>query len=234
MIIAEIKPLTEIKDMLKKYRKILIMGCGACVSVCMSGGKKQVELLASALRMTKKMEGDEAIISERTVPRQCEPRFIDQIKDDASQHDVILSMGCGAGAQEIAERLNPLPVLPAMNTMFIGSADGEGNFLEMCAACGECILSLTGGICPMARCPKGLLNGPCGGTKNRKCEVSPDVPCAWVMIYDRMKELGKLDEFKQIISAKDWSRSQRPGRYKLKETSESGQVTKDDKKVAEK
>jgi ferredoxin len=232
MIIAEIKPLAEIKDMLKKYNKILIMGCGACVSVCMSGGKKQVELLASALRMTKKMEGDEAVISERTIPRQCEPRFVDQIKDDASQHDIILSMGCGAGVQEIAERLNPIPVLPAMNTMFIGSADGEGNFLEMCAACGECILSLTGGICPMARCPKGLLNGPCGGTKNGKCEVSPDIPCAWVMIYDRMKELGRLEDFKKTIGAKDWSKNRRPGRYKVQEEAASEPAGKEEKRVS--
>lgn len=220
MVIAEIKPFTEIKDMLKNYKKFLIVGCGACVSVCLSGGRKQVELLALALRMARKMEGDEVVVSELTIPRQCEPRFVDQIKEEASHHEVIISMGCGAGVQGIAERLNPIPVLPAMNTMFIGSADGEGNFLEMCAACGDCILSLTGGICPMARCPKGILNGPCGGTKNGKCEVSPDIPCAWVMIYERMKELGRLDELKKVIGAKDWSKTQRPGRYKVKEEAE--------------
>lgn len=220
MIIAEIKPLAEIKDMLKEYKKILVAGCGTCTTVCLSGGRKQVELLASAIRMGKKLEGDEVLVSERTIPRQCEPRFIDQMKDDASQHEVILSMGCGAGVQGIIDRLENISVLPAMNTRFIGIADSTGNFLEMCSACGDCILSLTGGICPVTRCPKGLLNGPCGGTKNKKCEVSPDIPCAWVMIYERMKELGKLDELKKSIGAKDWSKTQRPGKYKVKEEAE--------------
>jgi ferredoxin len=216
MVIAEIKPFGEIKNSLNRYKKILVAGCGSCVTVCLTGGKKQVELLASALRTARKLEGDEIIVGEKVIPRQCEPKFVDQIKDEASQYDVILSMGCGAGVQEITERLKNITVLPAMNTMFIGASDAEGNFSEMCAACGDCILSLTGGICPVARCPKGLLNGPCGGTKNGKCEVSQDIPCAWVMIYERMKELGRLDDLKKAIGAKDWSKSQRPGRYTVK------------------
>lgn len=217
MIVADIKPLAEIKEMLKNYRRILVLGCGTCVAVCLTGGKRQVELLASALRMIKKEERKDFIVGERTLVRQCEPRFIDQIKDEISDYEVILSMGCGAGVQEIVERLRTVSVLPAMNTMFIGSADGNGNFLEMCAACGDCILSLTGGICPLARCPKGLLNGPCGGTKNGKCEVSPDIPCAWVLIYERMKEIGRLDELKKEIDAKDWSKTRRPGMFTVRE-----------------
>ncbi len=217
MIVADIKPLTEIKEMLKNYRRILVLGCGTCVAVCLTGGKRQVELLASALRMIKKEEEKDFIIGEKTIARQCEPRFIDQIKDEVASYEVILSMGCGAGVQEIIDRLGTISVLPAMNTMFIGSADGNGNFLEMCAACGDCILFFTGGICPLARCPKGLLNGPCGGTKNGKCEVSSDIPCAWVLIYERMKELGRLDELKKEIDAKDWSKTRRPGMFTAKE-----------------
>ncbi|OGW38342.1 MAG: hypothetical protein A2Y97_11225 [Nitrospirae bacterium RBG_13_39_12] len=217
MIVAEIKPFEEIKDLLKNYKNILVVGCGTCMAVCMSGGKRQVELLASALRLSKKAEGQEVSVAEKTIGRQCEPKFVDQIKDGASKYEVILSMGCGAGVQEIAERLKNIPVLPAMNTSFIGASDGEGNFLEMCAACGDCILPLTGGICPVARCPKGLLNGPCGGTKNGKCEVSQDIPCAWVLIYERMKELGRLDDLKKEIGAKKWSKNQRPGKYSVKE-----------------
>jgi ferredoxin len=222
MVIAEIKPLTEIKEMLKNYKKILVVGCGSCVSVCLSGGKRQVELLASALRTAKRADEDDndVIIGERTIPRQCEPRFVDQIKEDASRCEAILSMGCGAGVQEIVDRVGNVNVLPAMNTKFIGGADAEGNFIELCAACGDCVLSLTGGICPVARCAKGLLNGPCGGTKNGKCEVSPDVPCAWVMIYDRMKELGRIEDLKKTLKAKDWSKGQKPGRYKVREEAE--------------
>jgi hypothetical protein len=125
MIIAEIKPFQEIKDSLKKYNKILIAGCGSCVTICLSGGKKQVELLASALRTARKVEGDEIIVGEKLIPRQCEPKFVDMIKDEASQYDVILSMGCGAGVQEIAERLGNIPVLPALNTTFLGVSDGD-------------------------------------------------------------------------------------------------------------
>jgi ferredoxin len=220
MIIAEIKPFQEIKNSLKKYNKILIAGCGSCVTICLSGGKKQVELLASALRTARKVEGDEIIVGEKVIPRQCEPKFVDMIKDEASQYDVILSMGCGAGVQEIAERLGNIPVLPALNTTFLGVSDGEGHFTEMCSACGDCILTLTGGICPVTRCPKGLLNGPCGGTKNGKCEVSQDIPCAWVLIYEKMRDLGKLDALKKTIGAKNWSKVRRPGKYSINESEE--------------
>lgn len=214
MIVAEVKPIEEIKKMLNNYKKVLILGCGSCVTVCLTGGRKQVELLALALRTMKKTEGEEITIGERIIPRQCEPKFVDQIIEEASKYDVILSMACGAGVQGIVDRIKLPPVLPAMNTTFLGMSDGEGNFDEVCAACGDCLISLTGGICPVARCPKGLLNGPCGGTKNGKCEVSQEIPCAWVMIYDRMKELGKLDELKKPIRAKDWSKNQRPRRLK--------------------
>ncbi len=217
MVVAEIKPFEEIKEMLKNYKNILVLGCGTCVAVCLTGGKKQVELLASALRMANKIDGNDVTVGERTLGRQCEPKFVDQLTDDVQKYDVVLSMGCGAGVQELAQKLTKIPVLPAMNTRFIGSADEEGNFTEMCAACGDCILTFTGGICPVANCPKGLLNGPCGGTKDGKCEVSPDIPCAWVMIYERLKDLGKLDDIKKIMTPKKWSRNQRPGKFKVKE-----------------
>ena len=192
MVVAEIKPFGEIKDLLKNYKKILIAGCGACVSVCLSGGKKQVELLASALRIAKKMDGVEVIVGELTIPRQCEPKFVDQIKDEASQYDAILSMGCGAGVQEIAERIENIPVLPALNTTFIAMADEQGQYLEVCAACGDCILSMTGGICPVTRCAKGLISGPCGGSQGGLCEVSKSNPCVWQQIYARLSKLNML------------------------------------------
>jgi ferredoxin len=207
MIVAEIKPFGEIKDMLKDYNKIFVIGCGTCVTVCLSGGERQVELLASALRMARKIEGNEITIGERTISRQCDPEFVDQIKDEAIQYDAVLSMGCGAGVQVIAERLKNIPVLPAMNTIFIGASDGEGNFLEMCAACGDCILALTGGICPVARCAKQLLNGPCGGAQGGKCEISPDMPCAWNLIIERLSKSGNLHKLERIFPLKNWGKS---------------------------
>ncbi len=192
MIVAELKPFEEIKKMLKDYRKVMVLGCGTCVTVCMSGGERQVELLASSLRMARKLEGNEIIAGEKTVLRQCDPEFIEQIKDEAIQYDAILSMACGAGVQGIVEKLEDITVLPAMNTTFLGLSDGQGSLVEVCAACGDCILDKTGGICPVARCAKKLINGPCGGARGGKCEVSKDNPCVWQLIYARLGR-SKLD-----------------------------------------
>ncbi|MBI5188336.1 MAG: methylenetetrahydrofolate reductase C-terminal domain-containing protein [Nitrospirae bacterium] len=202
MIVAEIKPFGEIKDMLKDYNKVLIVGCGTCVTVCLSGGERQVELLASALRMARKIEGNEITVGERTILRQCDPEFIDQIKDEAAQYDAILSMACGAGVQGIAERFGSITVLPAMNTRFIGVSDGQGTWVEVCAACGDCILYKTGGICPVARCAKSLINGPCGGSQGGLCEVSKDNPCVWQQIYARLVKLNLLHFLKEISPPK--------------------------------
>jgi hypothetical protein len=119
-------------------------------------------------------------------------------------------MGCGAGVQEIAERIENIPVLPALNTTFIGMADEQGQYLEVCAACGDCILSKTGGICPVARCAKSLINGPCGGSRGGMCEVSKDNPCVWQLIYDRLGKLDMLYLLKEISQPK--TRSVHPRR----------------------
>jgi ferredoxin len=204
MIVAEIKPFEEIKGMLKGYNKVLIVGCGTCVTVCLSGGERQVELLASTLRMARKIEGNEITAGERTILRQCDPEFIDQIKDEAAQYEAILSMACGAGVQGIAERLGSITVLPAMNTTFIGVSDGQGTWVEVCAACGDCILWKTGGICPVARCAKGLITGPCGGSQGGLCEVSKDNPCVWQQIYARLVKLNQLHFLKGMSRPKTW------------------------------
>lgn len=203
MIVGEIKPFEEIKEMLKDYKKILVVGCGTCMSVCLSGGRKQVELLASSLR--KEIEGEGVTVGEYTVARQCEPRFVEQIKDEAYQYEAILSMGCGAGVQGIVERFKDIPVLPALNTKFIGISDGHGKWIEVCAACGDCILAKTGGICPVARCPKSLFNGPCGGSRGGKCEISPSLPCVWHLIIERLSRLGYLHKLNELIPPKNWS-----------------------------
>lgn len=204
MIVAEIKPFEEIKDMLKGYNKVLIVGCGSCVTICLSGGERQVELLASALRMARKIEGNKITVGERTILRQCDPEFIDQIKDKAAQYDAILSMACGAGVQGIVERLGSIPVLPAMNTTFLGVSEAHGTWVEVCTACGDCILYKTGGICPVARCAKGLINGPCGGSQRGLCEVSKDVPCVWQLIYARLGKLNLLHSLKGMSQPKTW------------------------------
>lgn len=217
MIVAELKPFEEIATLVRDYAKILVLGCGSCVTVCMSGGEKEVKLLASALRIAGGVKGRELTIGEKTLLRQCDQEFILQVREELQEYDAILSMACGAGVQGIAQWVEDVVVLPAMNTRFIGLSQGQGSWVEVCSACGDCIIGTTGGICPVTSCPKGILNGPCGGNKQGRCEVSPEIPCAWVRIYERMKALGKLDIFRRTVGAKDWSKMRRPGKYTVHE-----------------
>ena len=212
MIVAERKPFEEIKEKVKDYKKILVLGCGTCVSVCHAGGEKEVELLASELRMANKLEGKEVEIGEATIERQCDKEFIEPILEKAKEYDAILSMACGAGVQFIAEMLETMPVIPALNTRFIGVAAEEGIFAERCRACGNCLLADYGGICPMTMCAKSLVNGPCGGYKNGKCETSSERNCAWIMIYERLAKQGKLDKMREISTLKDYSVQSHPAR----------------------
>jgi ferredoxin len=205
MIVGEQKPLEEIKDMVTDYDRILILGCGTCVTVCFAGGEKEVGILASALRMATKIDGQEKRFDETTVQRQCEWEFLDAIEEEIKEHDLILSMACGIGVQAIVERFPESHVAPAVDTTFLGLPEEHGLWTERCAACGTCILDQTAGICPIARCAKSLLNGPCGGSQNGECEIDPEVPCAWQLIYDRMMAQGRVDQLLEIIPVKDWS-----------------------------
>ncbi|WP_291321515.1 methylenetetrahydrofolate reductase C-terminal domain-containing protein [Desulfonatronospira sp.] len=202
MIVAEVKPMAEIQDTIKKYSKVLISGCGSCVTVCLSGGAQQVEVLASSLRTAAKSQGQQLEVGQETQLRQCDPMFIEQIRDKAAGYEAILSMGCGAGVQTMAETLGNIPVYPALDTVFFGGADGQGGFMETCAACGQCILSRTGGICPVARCAKSLTDGPCGGAQAGNCEVSKDTRCAWQLIYVRLVRLGQVHLLKETTPPK--------------------------------
>ena len=211
MIVAERKPFEELKEKVKGYKKLLILGCGTCVSVCHAGGEKEVELLATELRMANKLEGEEVEIGETTIQRQCDKEYIEPIIEQAKEYDAILSMACGAGVQFIAEMLEPIPVVPALNTRFIGVTADEGTWLEKCRACGNCLLADYGGICPMTMCAKSLVNGPCGGYRDSKCETSSDRNCAWIMIYERLTKQGKLDKMREMPKLKDYSVQSHPG-----------------------
>lgn len=212
MIVAERKPFAEIKDSIKDYKKVLVLGCGTCVSVCQAGGEKEVELLATELRMANKMDGREVEIGELTIQRQCDREYIEPIIEKMKEHDAVLSMACGAGVQFVAEILEDMPLIPAVNTRFIGVTADEGLWLEKCRACGNCLLADYGGICPMTMCAKSLVNGPCGGYKDGKCETSPERNCAWVMIYERLAKQGKLDKIREASALKDYSVQSHPAR----------------------
>ncbi len=211
MIVAEQKPLAEVKDMLDGYENVLVVGCGTCVTVCFAGGEKEVGILATALRMATKLDGNGVNFDEVTVQRQCEWEYIDPLAESLENYDAILSLGCGIGVQTLAERFPDQRVLPGLNTTFLGLPTEQGVWEERCQACGNCILDLTGGICPIARCSKQLLNGPCGGSQNGECEIDPEVPCAWQLIWERMSALGLLDRLMELQPAKDWSTSRDGG-----------------------
>jgi len=212
MIVAERKPFEEIQERVKNFKKVLILGCGTCVSVCQAGGEKEVELLAPELRMASKLDGIEIEIGEATIQRQCDKEYIEPIIEKAREYDVVLSMACGAGVQFMAEMLEPMPVIPALNTRFIGVAAEEGVFAEKCRACGNCLLADYGGICPMTMCAKSLVNGPCGGYKDGKCETSSERNCAWIMIYERLTKQGKLDSMSDMSALKDYRAQSHPAR----------------------
>ena len=204
MIVAERKPFTEINEMVKDHKKIMIAGCGTCVAVCMAGGEKEVELLGSQLRLARKKEGKEVEIVEATVTRQCDREYMEPILDQARECDAVISMACGVGIQYLSDLIEDIPVYPGVNTRFIGTNEAEGVWLERCMMCGNCVLGETGGICPIAICAKGLLNGPCGGTNKGKCEVSPDKDCAWTLIYNRLDKQGKLNNIREIFPPKKY------------------------------
>jgi ferredoxin len=215
VIVGERKPLKEIREILKGYNKVLVLGCRTCVAVCMAGGDKEVEMLGSLLRIASKKEGEQLEIVEDSVERQCDREYIEPIREKVEACDAVLSMACGCGVQLMAEVYTDKPVFPAINTNFIGVTESTGVWTERCAQCGNCVLHLTGGICPIARCSKSLLNGPCGGSQNGKCEIDPDVPCGWQLIYDRMAALGQLEKLAEVIPAKDWNTSRDGGPRKV-------------------
>jgi ferredoxin len=212
MIVAERKPFEQIWEYIKDLKSVLVLGCGTCVAVCQAGGEKEVGLMASELRLKSRLEGKEIIIGEATVERQCDREFFDSIQEKHKEYEAILSMACGVGVQFTAEVLEPARVYPALNTRFIGVTEQEGIWSERCRSCGNCILAGYGGICPMTICAKSLVNGPCGGSKNGKCEAGQDKDCAWVLIYNRLKKQGRLEDLRSLTAVKDFRTQAHPGR----------------------
>jgi ferredoxin len=210
MIVAERKPMDEIIGFIAACKKVLLVGCNECVTVCYAGGRKEVEILASALKMAFMKEGKELEIDQVTLERQCDQEYLEEIRSTIDQYDAVISLACGVGVQFMAEKYLNIPVYPGLNTLFMGVTEERGVWAERCQGCGQCILGQTAGICPISRCAKRLLNGPCGGSTKGKCEINKELDCAWQLIIDRLKELGRLDDYDSLIPIKDWS-SERAG-----------------------
>ncbi len=204
MIVAKRKPFDEIMELLKDHKKVLVVGCGTCVAVCLTGGEKEVAVLAAELDMGRKLANNPVEIGSITLERQCDREYLEKLAGMADQYDAMISMACGVGIQFLAERFPNKPVLPAVDTCGLAVNQDVGWYEERCRSCGHCLLGLTGGVCPVTMCAKGLYNGPCGGTNKGSCEISADQPCAWYMIHERLKAQGRLNAIRQIKPAEDW------------------------------
>jgi ferredoxin len=215
MITAEQKPIEEIQEMIAPYKRILVLGCGSCVAECAAGGEKETAMLASTLRMAAKMKGEDVRISEKTLDRQCVKEFYIRLDDIIDQYDAVLSLACGAGVQAVADMFPEVPIIPALNTEFLGETKDQGLWVENCLGCGDCMLYYFGGVCPLARCSKQLMNGPCGGSRDGRCEVNPDTECAWQLIVDRLSNFDASERLEKVYPPKDWSRKQGKGPRKI-------------------
>jgi ferredoxin len=206
MVKATRKPLNEILENVRRHRRVLNVGCGGCVSVCLVGGQKEVQILCTELNLHLGLEKAIARVEGYTVERQCNPLCLEELDDLTAGFDAFLSMACGAGAQLLAERYPDIPLYPAVNTVAIGIDRDVGLYEERCRACGECVLGYTAGICPVTRCAKSLFNGPCGGTHDGLCEISEgnEIPCAWHQIYLRLQAQGRLDSLLKCQPAMTW------------------------------
>lgn len=215
MIVASPKSVTEIKDIIERHDKVLFVGCGTCVTVCLAGGQREVGIMAYAIRIARKLAGKPIEIEQVTIERQCENEFIQELAAAVERNEAVISFGCGAGVQALAERLPGKPVYAALNTQFLGILEEQAVWTEKCLGCGQCVLADFGGLCPVTRCAKRLLNGPCGGSRPEHCEVDPDRPCVWQMIYERLESVDQLDRLDEITPPKDWQPSWNGGARKI-------------------
>jgi ferredoxin len=223
MITGDRKPLDEVAAMVDGLERVLILGCGTCVTVCMAGGEREAEELAIALRLRDRENGITREVWHLNVERQCDEEFLREVVEDISRADVVVSIACGCGIQHIATVFPEQLVYPGLNTTFMGVTEELGVWSERCLGCGECVLDHTGGVCPITRCSKSLLNGPCGGSADGKCEVDKSIECGWQLIHDRLEAVGQLHRLDEVLPPKDWSKSHSGGpRTRIREDVRGG------------
>jgi hypothetical protein len=219
MIITKKRDFKDLMENIKNYKSFFLLGCSECASLCGTGGEPELASLKEVL------EAEGKTVTGTLLPKTgCQTLGtkieLKKDKEACAAADAIIVMSCGAGTQSAVEIFPDKPVFPSNDSLFLGNMTRFQMFDERCSLCGECILDKTGGICPVTTCPKGLLNGPCGGTDNGKCEVSPDIECAWVRIYERMKKTNQLDDLKKTISPKNWSAGRKPATLNTREKKE--------------
>jgi hypothetical protein len=216
MIISQRKPLADLLSSLKEYNKIFLVGCGECATACKSGGESEILKMRQELEAAGKVIAGSCIPSAPCVAAKLKAELAKNSKA-LSQSEAALILACGLGVQSFKDndRLD-LAVLPACDTLFGAVMDAQGNFFEKCSMCAECVLGTTAGVCPMTLCPKSLLNGPCGGVAQGKCEVDNQKDCAWVLIYQELDKKKRLASLKEIRQPKDYKKSARPHKLIMK------------------
>lgn len=208
IMVTEQKPIEEVMQYLSQCKGVYIIGCGTCATMLHTGGKSEVLAMKDKLEATGKK-----VAGWMVIPTVCDPLTREALAEnikDIEATDCILVMSCAFGVQMVS-LYSDKPIYPALNTLFLGMEESPGHFIDACMQCGNCVLGRTAGICPLVRCAKSLLNGPCGGSVEGKCEIDPDIPCAWQLIIDRLTALGQLDKLEEIEPPKDWGTSQSGG-----------------------
>ena len=208
--ITKQKTPADIEKLLEQESRVFLVGCGTCATMCRTGGKAEV------LDMARKLADlGKTVTGSVVIPTVCDSLDQQALAEDAKaieEADCILVMACAYGVQALAIYTDK-PVYPALETLFMGQEMSPGVFSEVCVQCGECVLAWTGGICPLTACPKGLLNGACGGAKSGKCEVSAAKDCAWEVIYERLRKQGKLENLRKRRSPRNFAAGLKPGAY---------------------
>jgi len=210
--ITKPKSKEEIDRLLGGLDRVFIVGCGTCVTLTRTGGAPEVAAMKESL-----LESGKLVTGQIVVPVACDnltSEILDEEMGKIEQADVLLIMTCAFGVQTISSQLKRM-VVPALDTLFIGKETGPGQFNEICTQCGTCIIGETGGICPVTNCHKGLVNGPCGGTNQGKCEIDSNKDCAWTLIYDRLIGLGRLDSMRKLQGPRNFLGEPTPGKYEV-------------------
>ena len=210
--ITRAKPMEAVLKGLEGYDRVFIAGCGTCATMCRTGGVDEVAAMSKALE-----EAGKLVTGTLVIPTACDTlthECMEQNREAMEDAQVALVMSCAFGVQTVAGYVGR-PVQPALDTLFFGLETTPGHFSEVCMQCGDCVLADTAGICPVTSCHKGLLNGPCGGTNNGMCEIDSSIDCAWTLIYNRLKEIGRLDLMRTTCKPKNFHAMAKPGKVDI-------------------
>lgn len=222
MIITDKKDRRQLLETIKDYNSFFLIGCSECATLCGTGGEPELKEMKDLIESEGKKVTGAFVAKTGCQVLGTKIELKKNAQAEVADAECILVMSCGAGTQSAVELFKDKPVYPTNDSLFLGNMTRMQMFDERCSLCGECILDKTGGICPVTACPKGLLNGPCGGTNEGKCEVSSDVDCAWTKIYFRLKQINRLDDMKKMNEPKNWSAHKKPMNLNVRDNKEEG------------